>query len=184
MAGHRPPRGPWVWGGVQAVPPETTASGELGGEAMWRFCAGLKAGEPSSLTGVSALLWFPGLAHSAPLPLHALHRATVKWEGRPPLRKFSACPESLGMPAREHWASGELCFLASEALQSLGCRRETGGQHSLRLGTTGGGGAARWFCSGRDFTGEHCGCGPQPPRKHRNTPSCALYNQLKQRWTK
>lgn len=140
MAGHRPPRGPWVWGGVQAVPPETTASGELGGEAMWRFCAGLEAGEPSSLTGVSALLWFPGLAHSAPLPLQALHRATVKWEGSPPLRQFSACPESLGMPAREHWASGELCFLASEALQSLGCRRETGGQHSLRLGTTGRGG--------------------------------------------
>ena len=101
---------------------------------MWRFCAGLGSravsGEPSS--GLTlAHTWHPTLS---PSPAQSHHQVG----GKPAQRQSSACPESPGMPAREPWASGELCFLTSEALQSPGCQQETGGQRSSRLGTTAG----------------------------------------------
>lgn len=113
----------------------TAASRELGGEATQRFRAGLGnsavSGEPSS--GLT-------LAHGIPPSPHPLLRATIKWEGSQPRDNPLPALDPRGcLPgSREQGASGELCFLASGALQSPGCHQETGGQCSPRLGTTAG----------------------------------------------
>lgn len=129
--------------------------------------------------GVSPSFQFPGLAQGCPLLPHP-PATPPSWEGIWFLPEFSACPESLGMAAREDWASGELCFLACEALQSPAVsrrqegnvprglarwRRKHTGSRGLCSGEEGGEGGSSPVSGGK--------CHPQQSRTERNTPGCA-----------
>lgn len=122
--------------GHPAAPPQAAASGELGGEALGAGCWG----DERSQRGVSPPLWFPGLAQGCALPSSPLATPlSSEGEAGPCENSLLALNPRECLPGR----TAPLGIFAFLPVRLCRAQQETGGQHSLRLGTTVG--EAHWL---------------------------------------